>query len=222
MPEMPAPPLQPTRLALGAHLPAVAPPADGTEATAPTENVLPQPPEDGAALHELAQEQYSLDVSAAATLGFSVVSLKGDDEHKVLVYQVARYKDLTDTHGATYRFGIAVEATIVATVAHFEGGLTLPTVAANVQLGYSNASSDLAVRGYAFTPQLSVTLPAWGSFDVGAYADFQKSVDAIVSKVLFDNGNIKPVLLATTTAPIDSPEITPPHKRHWWQRPSGS
>jgi hypothetical protein len=124
---------------------------------------------------------------------------------------------VSDANGETYRFGVAVEATIHVTVDHFEGGLTLPTVAANVQLGYSAASSDLAVRGYAFGPAKTVAVPPWGSFSVDSYADFQKAVDAIVSSVLFDNDNIQPVLLATTTPPINSPETQPPKRRFFYK-----
>jgi hypothetical protein len=86
-------------------------------------------------------------------------------------------------------------------------------VAANVELGYATASSDLALRGYAFTAQKPVTLPSWGSFDVDTYAGFQKAVDAIVATVLFDNENIKPVLLATDTPPAKDPTLTPPLER---------
>lgn len=214
-----APALQPTRLGLAAHV-AAAPRAEAAEAAEPggAAPAAPGPPQAaiptaGADLLNLAQEQYNLEASAAATLGFSVFSLKPDVQHDVLVYQVARYKDVSDTSGATYRFGIAVEATIVVTVEKFEGGITLPSVAANVQLNHSTASSDLAVRGYAFPAGASVTLPAWGSFDVDSYTDFQKAVDAIVAQVLFDNENIHPVLLATTTAPTAAPDVTPPPHR---------
>jgi hypothetical protein len=207
-----APALQPTRLAFGAHLAAAAPSAP--EAAEPAR--APQPsgiPQAGSELTDLSQENYNLEASAAVTLGFSVVSLKANVEHDVLVYQVARYKDVAGEDGTTFRFGVAVEATIVVTVEKFEGGLTLPAVAANVQLGHATASSDLAVRGYGFTPESAVTLPAWGSFDVDSYTDFQKAIDSIVAKVLFDNPNIHPVLLATTAPPSASPDTTPPPHR---------
>ncbi|HEY4811909.1 MAG TPA: hypothetical protein VIH71_12710 [Solirubrobacteraceae bacterium] len=207
----PASALQPTRLALTAH---VAPEDAGGVASGPPSDQIPTT---GADLTQLAQEQYNLDVSAAVTLGFSVVSLKADAKHDVLVYQVARYKDVSDAKGETYRFGIAVEATIQVTVDHFEGGLTLPTVAANVQLGYSSASSDLAVRGYAFSHEKAVTVPPWGSFSVDSYAAFEKSIDEIVAAVLFDNDKIRPVLLATTTPPINSADTTPPQHRFFYK-----
>jgi hypothetical protein len=215
-----APALQPTRLGLAAHV-AAASPAEAAAAASPAEAAAPAPPgppeaaipKAGSDLLNLAQEQYNLEASAAATLGFSVFTLKPNVQHDVLVYQVARYKDVSDTSGATFRFGIAVEATIVVTVEKFEGGITLPSVAANVQLDHSTASSDLAVRGYSFPPGASVTLPAWGSFDVDSYTDFQKAVDAIVAQVLFDNDNIHPVLLATTTAPTTAPDVSPPEHR---------
>jgi hypothetical protein len=240
---LPAPMLQPTRLTLDAHLApgatikavaappeapdqaAAAAPGAGDEAVAgaaaaPDQTVVAPPgsidnkiPKTGAQLTQLAQEQYNLDISAAVSLGYSVVSLKADAKHDILVYQVARYKDVSDSNGQTYRFGVAIEATIQVTTDKFDGGLTLPGVAANVQLGYSSASSDLAARGYAFDPTKPVTVPPWGSFNVDSYATFQKAVDAMVNTILFDNDNIKPVLLATTSPPVNSPEAVPPKHR---------
>ena len=204
------PALQPTRLDLNAHLAPAATTEGASAAVAEAPGNIPQA---GSDLTNLSQEQYNLEASAAVSLGFSVVMLKPQVQHDVLLYQVARYKDVSDQGGATYRFGVAVEATIVVTVEKFDGGITLPSVAANVQLGYSTASSDLAVRGYSFAPGTAVTLPAWGSFDVDSYTDFQNAVDSIVAKVLFDNDNIHPVLLATTTPPALNPEVTPPTHR---------
>jgi hypothetical protein len=174
-------------------------------------------PATSADLTDLAQEQYNLEESAALTLGFSLANLAPNVSHDVLVYQVARYKDIAATDGNTYRFGIAVEATIVVTVDKFQGGLTLPAIAANVQLGHSTASSDLSVRGYAFQAATAITLPPWGSFDVDSYTDFEKAIDDIVAKVLFDANNIKPVLLATSAPPLNAPDTKPPLHRFFYR-----
>jgi len=231
--------LQPTRLALGSHLSdekrtslaqqAVAPvpippapPPPGTEAApappppppppgTPATALIPGTPQDGGELGELAQEEYNLDETLALSLGFAVASVSGNGEHEVLVFQSARYKDVS-FQGETYRFGVAIESTIVVNSTTFKGGLTLPAVAANVQLGFTSASSKLAVRGYI--PTKPLTLPAWGSFDVGSYSAFQNTVSDLQT-VLFDNANIHPVLLATTAPP--HPDAPKPKSKHIWR-----
>jgi hypothetical protein len=162
----------------------------------------------GGDLEQLSQEQYNLEESAALGLGYSVANLSAQSSHDVLIFQAARYKDI-NIQGQTYRFGVAIEATIVVATAKFQGALTLPVVAANVQLGMAAASSTLAVRGYL--PKTPLELPTWGSFDVGSYADFQATVSKLQDSVLFDNANVSPVLLAATQPAPVSPPSGPKH-----------
>lgn len=211
--------LLPTRLALDNYFPP-APPVPSGQADPGQPEVKPAAaavsppagikiPANGDDLTEMSQEQYNLDQSAAATLGFSAFSLSASGQHDVLVFQVARYKDVASGDD-TFRFGVAIEAVITVSVEKFEGNLTLPGVAANVQLNNSSASSDLAIRGYL--PQTKLQLPPWGSFDVGSYATFQSTVSALQDLILFDSANIRPVLLATTRpAPGSAPAQKAPH-----------
>jgi hypothetical protein len=216
--------LLPTRLPFTGHLPdGLAPPGDAGLLTA-ADVAPPQPAQetgtgnleaaDRAAAHltaedleQLSQEQYNLQESEALSLGYSVATLTTEGSHDLLIFQAARYKDI-DIQGQTYRFGVAVEATITVATAKFQGALTLPVVAANVQLSFAAASSTLAVRGYL--PQAPLQLPAWGSFDVGSYADFQATVSKLQDTTLFDNSNIRPVLLASTQPPAN-PQVEPRH-----------
>jgi hypothetical protein len=124
-----------------------------------------------------------------------MATLAAQGSHAVLIFQAARYKDVP-FQGQTYRFGVAIEATIVVTTAKFQGSLTPPVVAANVQLDFAAASSTLAVRGYL--PQSPLKLPEWGSFDVASYAQYQAEISKLQDDILFDNPNIKPELLAAT------------------------
>jgi hypothetical protein len=209
--------LLPTRLPIGNYIPAVpAQPGGQAEHAAglqqgstlqiPADIKIPLTGDD---LGELSQEEYNLEQSGAISLGFSVFNLAPSGTHDVLIFQVSRYKDVADQDD-TFRFGVAVEATITVTTEKFQGGLTLPAVAANVQLSNATASSTLAVRGYL--PKAPLELPAWGSFDVGSYTDFQNTVSQLQKSVLFDNKNIQPVLLATTkTAPGAEPAQERPH-----------
>ena len=141
--------LQPTRLPFTGHLPDS--PTSGDESGVPrAEAVLQAPDQESPAdnleaaikaaasltaedLQQISQEQYSLDASTALSLGYSVATLAAQVSHDVLIFQAARYKDI-DIQGQTYRFGVAIEAAIVVTTAKFQGALTLPVIAANVQL----------------------------------------------------------------------------------------
>ena len=175
--------LLPTNLPLENHL--EAPPASLTDLI----------PANGHDLPELGQYQYHLSFDEAASLGYAVAKLDEEHTHEVILFQAARFKDLSDK-GATFRYGVAVEAIITVSVIKGDGSVTLAAVAASVQLSYANATSSLSVRGYL--PQTALILPEWGEFDVGAYSKFQQTVSGLQSAVLFDNDNIRPQLLATT------------------------
>jgi hypothetical protein len=215
--------LLPTRLTLAGHLPDGLAPSGEADLFKAANAAPPQPAQEGGTgnleaanqaaanltgkdLEQLSQEQYNLEESTALSLGYSVVNLTAQGSHDVLIFQAARYKDI-DIQGQTYRFGVAIEATVVVATVKFQGALTLPVVAANVQLNFAAASSILAVRGYL--PQTALQLPAWGSFDVGSYTEFQATVSKLQDNTLFDNPNIRPVLLATTQPPPASPPVKP-------------
>ena len=152
-------------------------------------------PENGHDLPELGQYQFHLSFDEAASLGYAVAKLDEEHSHEVILFQAARFKDISHD-GATFRYGVAVEAIITVSVIKGDGSVTLAAVAASVQLSNANATSSLFVRGYL--PQAALILPAWGEFDVGAYSKFQETVSELQSTVLFDNDNIRPQLLATT------------------------
>lgn len=152
-------------------------------------------PKDGHDLPELGQYQFHLSFDEAASLGYAVAKLDEEYKHEVILFQAARFKDLSHER-ATFRYGVAVEAIITVSVMKGDASITLAAVAASVQLSYANATSLLFVRGYL--PQSALILPEWGEFDVGAYSKFQQTVTELQSAVLFDNDNIRPQLLATT------------------------
>lgn len=208
--------LYPTRLALGTHLPQRAAVRDtqqvGTEALPAPALKVPSSDE----LDQLTQEQYNLNDSLALSLGYSMFSLSDNANHVLLVFQAARFTDIAFQE-ETYRFGVAIEATITVTTNDFKGGLTLPVVAANVQLNFASASSDLGVRGYRPQASSPPMLPTWGSFDVGSYTDFQGTISKMQQDILFDDKNIVPVLLATTSTPpaVEAPQGS---RKHWYNK----
>ena len=159
--------LLPTRLAVGMHLPDEA----SSQLAGQPEPKAPDVQE----LDQFSQEQYNLNDSMALSLGYSLFNLSDDADQVLLVFQAARFKDLV-SEGETYRFGVAIEAAITVITNSFKGGLTLPVVAANVQLNFASASSELSLRGYRPPPSGPPMLPTWGSFDVSNYTDFQGTI----------------------------------------------
>jgi hypothetical protein len=206
--------LLPTRLAIAMHVPdAVGSQQTGQlDAKAPAVNNVQAP--DVHELDQFSQEQYNLNDSMALSLGYSLFSLSDNANHVLLVFQAARFKDLV-SEGETYRFGVAIEAAITVTTNSFKGGLTLPVVAANVQLNFASASSEVSLRGYRPPPSSPPILPTWGSFDVSSYTDFQEAISKMQQNVLFDDNNIVPVLIATTSAPA-TVEAPAGSRKHWY------
>ena len=125
--------LLPTNLPLENHL--EAPPAALT-------NLIPT---NGHDLPELGQYQFHLSFDEAASLGYAVAKLDEEHSHEVILFQAARFKDISH-EGATFRYGVAVEAIITVSVIKGDGSVTLAAVAASVQLSYANATSSPGER----------------------------------------------------------------------------
>jgi hypothetical protein len=149
------------------------------------------------------QENYTLDISAAANLGFPVGNITPSARHHVLLFGVSRATDISDADGHVYRFGVSLRALVVVTDVKMEGGLTLPVIAAKVELEGARASAQLLVRGYR--GDLGPMLPQWQSFGVDSYADYTRAVSEIQTKIFSDPANMVPELLATTVSSSELP-----------------
>jgi len=147
-------------------------------------------------LDNWAQEAYSLDVNAATTLGFPVGNLSAGYKRQALMFGASRWKDVT-TDEYTYRFGVALRAIVVVSEIQGSAALTLPIVAAKVELEDARATAQLLVRGYKGN-KLARALPCWQTFGVDSYADYMKAVSNIQELILNDPENVEPELLATT------------------------
>jgi hypothetical protein len=142
------------------------------------------------------QESYSLDVSAATTLGFPVGNLSETYKRQALMFGSSRWKDVAKG-GHSYRFGVALRAIIVVSDIKGGGSLTLPVVSAKVEIEGARATAQLLVRGYK-GKGLAEKLPAWQSFGVDSYAEYMKCVSEIQTLIMEDETNISPELLGTT------------------------
>ena len=100
----------------------------------------------------------------------------------------------------SYRFGVALRALVVVSDIKVSGALTLPVVAAKVELEGARASAQLMVRGYVGS-DLAALLPTWQSFGVDSYAQYMGAVSSLQKAIMSDAANIQPELLATTVSP---------------------
>ena len=165
---------------------------------------MPTPPK-ADELDNWAQEDYSLSASAAASVGFPVGNLNAAVQRNALMFGSARWKDVTAGEH-TYRFGVALRALVVVSDIKGSAALTLPIVAAKVELEGARASAQLLVRGYK-GDTLGGLLPTWQSFGVDSYAQYMSAVSELQKTIMADATNIQPELLATTL--VDSKVPTP-------------
>ncbi len=145
------------------------------------------------------QENYQLDTKAAAHLGFPIARLGAELQRTLLIFGTSRWADTDSGDGHVYRFGVALRVLVHVTSTTIKGDVTLPSVAADVQLGNVQASAQLLVRGYNGST-LGTLLPPWQSFDVDSYAAYMAAISAIQNEVMAHDENIVPQLLATTIA----------------------
>lgn len=167
---------------------------------------IPAAPDPGA-LDNWAQESYSLTVSAAAGLGFPLGSVTASYQRDVLMFGTSRWVDVASGEHA-YRFGVALRAIVVVSDIKGNGALTLPVVAAKVELDGARASAQLLVRGYK-GDALGGLLPAWQTFGVDSYGQYMTAISALQKQIMADAGNIQPELLATTvvSAKVPAPGV---------------
>jgi hypothetical protein len=163
-------------------------------------------------LSNVMQESYSLNISLALTLGFTVATIaptaSADVQHAMFLFGTTRYKDVVGDNGHVYRFGVAIRALIQVNAKKLDFALTLPFVAAKVQLSEADASTQLIVQGYK--GELPSALPSWQDFDVESYGQYMKEVSTLRDAILADAKNIVPELLATSAGvqpPIPSTPV---------------
>lgn len=147
-------------------------------------------------LDNWSQEAYSLSVNAAANLGFPVGNITASYQRDALMFGSSRWIDVASGEH-TYRFGVALRAIVVISDIKGGGALTLPVVAAKVELEGARASAQLLVRGYKGSA-LGEMLPAWQTFGVDSYGQYMLAISALQKQIMEDAGNIQPELLATT------------------------
>jgi hypothetical protein len=165
--------------------------------------VVPAVP-DVSQLASWSQENYQLEADAAASLGFPVVHLASQLRHRLCIFGASRWCDVSSGDGHVYRFGVSLRVLIEIESKENQDDLTLPNIAASVQLGTATASAQLIVRGYS-SPSVGKLLPPWQSFSVDSYAQYMSAISAIQSEIMANDDSVVPQLLASTIASATLP-----------------
>lgn len=155
-----------------------------------------------------------MSANAALTLGFPLWGANAAVQTKVIVFGVSRYIDKTDG-SQTYRFGVAIRVILEILDLKGDAKLSLPGIAAQVELGLLQASSRLIVSGYK--GNIGEQLPAWQSFDVKSYSDYFVAISNLQKTIFNDSANLVPVLLSTTLATQIVGQEEARNQHHFWQ-----
>jgi hypothetical protein len=115
------------------------------------------------------------------------------------MFGTSRWADVDSGDGHVYRFGVSLRVMVDLEARNFKAGLTLPQIAADVEVSDATASAQLIVRGYSGAA-LGKLLPPWQSFDVDSYAQYMAAISAIQTVIFDDPGGVVPELLSTTLA----------------------
>jgi hypothetical protein len=143
------------------------------------------------------QESYQLDAKFAASVGFPLWGAETTDHLKVMLFGISRYEDVrSGVH--VYRYGVAIRVLLEIFDSENQAKVSLPAIAAQVELDILQANSQLIVLGYV--GNIGPQLPDWQAFDVNNYANYMAAVSKLQAQVFGDVANTKPVLLSSTLA----------------------
>ncbi len=144
---------------------------------------------------------YQLDAHAALELGFTLGSVAVTANTKLLVMDTVRSATVrrgrrTQRWGCGYRLEVAVGEVAA------EGRLTLPAIAASVEIGSTEASVSLSVKGYTANDLWDV-IPPPRPLDVDTYKTYLEAASAIQQRFKALGDGAVSVLLASSDAQTD-------------------
>jgi hypothetical protein len=129
----------------------------------------------------------------------AIVGIEGSDARKGLVQEASRSKTVSGADGSVESWGISVRLAVATNKWDVKASLTIPAIAAAVELGMATASAAIDVRGYK--GDLSDLLPKPTSLDVTTYASYIHAFGLIQQKIFADVANQVPELLTRQAAP---------------------
>jgi hypothetical protein len=129
----------------------------------------------------------------------NLVGLSAEATKAALVQETRRYTVIDDPADATREqvWGVAVRLAVATTSVDVNVAVTIPVVAATVELNYADARAAIDVLGYS--GDFGEKLPAPTQLDVNSYAAYMTSFAVIQAQVFSDRDNQRPTLLATRT-----------------------
>ena len=133
---------------------------------------------------------------------FGFLGFKGSHKRLGLVQETSRSKTITGSTWAEETWGIAIRLVVATDDWHANVGITVPAVAATIELGLANASAALEVRGY--TGDYSSLLPTPTGLNVETYAVYISAFGKLQKQIFADPAHQVPQLLQHSRAPAPS------------------
>ncbi len=164
------------------------------------------PPKDGRALPNTYEDITFLSRSAALSLGINLGSLSATGEQRVWISEKSIYKDCAASDGSLIRMGASVRLLVHFSALKADVKLTLPLIAAEAQLGNTEARVSLSVLGYIGSIPKDYQIP-WQPFNVESYAVIMERAGKVRDLVFSDLQSISPVPLAVPS-PVDITDDT--------------
>lgn len=144
--------------------------------------------------HLVASSAYTRDMSGKLNWFSGLFKAKGEVQ-AVGVVQEAKSFTVRKIDGQDVEIGVAIRLQIEATTFKTEAQVSVANIAAEAQLGLSNAKMDISVRGYS--GWLGDLLPAPSEVDLGSYGHYLEAFAAIQKHVFGQSASqfISPVPL---------------------------
>ena len=140
------------------------------------------------------QDDFDLDASLAAKLGFGIGGGSIGGTQRLLIREFSRSSICVGADGKRYRYGTAVRLVVRINGLTAAANLSIPFVAAETQLARMQAESTLRVIGYV-GEKLAELLPPFRAFNVDTYAELSTRMNEVKRLIGEDVKNVRPVKL---------------------------
>lgn len=150
-------------------------------------------PPSAAELNEFQTQRSELRANVAAEIGLTLLSASVSGRRLIVVQDFYRGARCEGSDGSTILYGAS--ARLIVDIAGFDAKaqLTLPAIAAQVQMGMASAQYKLTARGYV--GPLSEVLVDPGELNVESYVKLLASITLLQKRLADDTVNIRPVPL---------------------------
>jgi hypothetical protein len=139
-------------------------------------------------------QQTEMSSNLAVKLGFAVGSVSASTQSRTLIAEFSRSATV-EVEGAHAQYGVAARLVVGVTSFEAKGALTIPVLAAEAQLGRSQASVNLTVTGYVGDGLAELLPTDILTLNVDTYSSLTTSISNIVKLIGSDRENVRPELL---------------------------